>query len=101
MRKSGPKLQVAPRSRIRRVDRTDDEAGMARVCYRETMYSDGPSNALGILGSPRLPNRFNAQTSATLHASLRGAGGRGQDPLSARASKPCVPLLREQCTSRS
>ena len=49
-----------------------------------------------------LPNQFNALlTSATLHASLRGYEYAGGDPLvPARASKPCVPPLREaRCQS--
>lgn len=49
-----------------------------------------------------LANQFNALlTSATLHASLRGYEFAGGDPsVPARASKPCVPPLREaRCQS--
>ena len=56
-----------------------------------------------ILGGVQcLPNRFSASlTSATLHASLRGYEYAGGDRLApARASKPCVPPLREaRCQS--
>lgn len=103
VRKSGPKLQVARPGLGSAVSTAPTATRQGEVRLVTEQHCTRSSSMRQILGGVQcLPNRFSASlTSATLHASLGGYEYAGRDPsVPARASKPCVPPLREaRCQS--